>query len=289
MTSSPSQRLEPNPKAIIGSIVGGGVFVIAPTWLSSMSFSAAAVPLVGMVTGFLLSAIVTAYLSEDETVAEPYIGAIVTAVAAYLLFSNASLPGFAQAQADGQFEPLFILTVVNGLVATLAGAWTGEKLQRTYATSPPSAMAWGWIMAGSILGMGLVMFFIGPLVWLSGMFSGPDMVIAPSKVWLLIVALAIGTGVSGFLSAFRSPGDTAGETILSGLVATTLLFDLFYFGLGGSEIVSSMGLAAALGASLVASLVGGLFGEATQDRVERAARKRAAAAPEAQQPRSTGA
>jgi hypothetical protein len=284
--TSPETKLQPDPKAIVGSLIGGALFVIAPTWLNAAAFGTPAVPLIGMVTGFLLAGIVTGYLSEQETVAEPYIGAIVTAVAAYFVFANAGLPSFTDVGAA--FEPVFILTSVNGLVATLAGAWTGEKLQRTYYQEA-SRLAWGWIMAGAVLGIGLVLFFLAPLVWMFGLFSGPEMAIAPSKVWVLLIALALGTGGSGFFSAYRSPGDTAGETIISGLVTATLLFDLFYFGLGGRTMVSSLGLAMALGTSLVASLVGGLFGEAAQDRTERLARQQAAAAKGQQRPTSTGA
>lgn len=260
----------PDVRSILGAILGGLFFVILPFWISATAFSTPSVPLIGMVAGFLLMGIVTGYFSTQETVAEPYMGAIVTSVIAYVVFAPMELPSL-QGLDDGQFQPLFILTCINGLVATFAGAWTGEKLQRTYAQPGASHLAWGWVMAGTVLGVGTVLFLVSVLVSIFGFSSGTGTLLAQTKIWTLALALAFGTGFAGFFSALRSPGDTANETILSGLVTATLVFDLFYFGLGGEEVVSSLGLAAAVGIGLVASLLGGLFGEEMQNHMEQAA------------------
>lgn len=269
MTDPNASSFQPDVKAIAGAILGGIAFVLAPTWFAASTLAAPTLPLIGLVTGFLLAGIITGYLSDQETVAEPYIGAIIIALAAYILFSGSNLPSFANVT-DGEFQPLFILACVNGLVATLAGAWTGEKLQRTYVQQGGSDLAWGWIFAGAVVGIGSVIFLAGIMIWAFGLSGGPGELVLPSKLWVLVVSLSLGTGVSGFLCAFRSPGDTAQETIIAGLVTAVLLFDLFYFGLGGDALITSLGLAAALGASLIASLIGGLFGEEVQTRKERA-------------------
>jgi len=103
--------------------------------------------------------------------------------------------------------------------------------------------------------------------------SGPNSAYAalePSGAWSMLFVIFLGLQVTGYICAFRSPGDTSYESAIAGLITLVLLIDVFVFTLQGGDLrmltYGRMILVLIIG--LLASLVGGYIGERVQSRVE---------------------
>ena len=153
-----------DPKAIIGSFLIGVVFVVLLTWMNGNAFGAPTFPLLAMTSGFILAGVSYGYLSEGETVMEPVLAAVLVAVVSYFIISALDLRCFQGLVEDGTYTYMMVISFLNGLVLTFAGAWAGEKLERTYAGSGAPAMEWGWIVAGVILGFAVSLFLANVVI-----------------------------------------------------------------------------------------------------------------------------
>ncbi|HKL88058.1 MAG TPA: hypothetical protein VJ884_03560, partial [Salinibacter sp.] len=158
-----------DPKAIIGSFVTGVIFVVLLTWMNGNAFGAPTFPLLAMTSGFILAGVSYGYLSEGETVLEPALAAILVALASYAIITALDLRCFDGLVENGTYTYMMVISFMNGLVLTFAGAWAGEKLERTYAGSGSPAMEWGWIVAGAILGLAVSLFLANLVIWLFGL------------------------------------------------------------------------------------------------------------------------
>ena len=81
----------------------------------------------------------------------------------------------------------------------------------------------------------------------------------------------LGLQATGYVCAFRSPGDTSYEAAVSGLITLVLLIDVFVFtltGVAGDPVLSYLRIVLVLFVGLLASLVGGYVGERMQIEVE---------------------
>jgi hypothetical protein len=261
-----------DPTAIIGSFVIGVVFVVLFTALTADVFARATFPLLAMTSGFILAGVGYGYLSEGETVMEPALAAILVSVVAYFIIESLDFRAFEYLVEDGNFTYMMIVAFLNGLVLTFAGAWAGETLQRTYSGSAGSVLDWGWIMAGTILGFAVSLFLTNFVIWLfSVLGDSPGAAYAalePSNVWVMLFVVFLGLEATGYVCAFRSPGDTSYEAAIAGLITLVLLIDVFLFALGGESILTYGRMILVLIIGLLASLVGGYIGERMQTRME---------------------
>jgi hypothetical protein len=270
-----------DPRAILGSFVIGVTFVVLLTWMNGNAIKAPAFPLLAMTSGFVLAGVSYGYLSEGETVLEPALATILVSVAAYFIITYLDLRAFEQLVSDGDYTYNMVISFMNGLVLTFAGAWAGEKLQRTYAGSGAPALEWGWIMAGIILGFAVSLFLANLVIWLFSIFADPvrsqegELVLAaayaallPQNAWVMLFVVFLGLQATGYVCAFRSPGDTSYEAAVAGLITLILLIDVFVFVLGGGEILGYLRMFLVIFVGLLASLVGGYVGERMQIEVE---------------------
>ncbi|PQJ34922.1 hypothetical protein BSZ35_10220 [Salinibacter sp. 10B] len=257
-----------DPKAIIGSFVTGVIFVVLLTWMNGNAFGAPTFPLLAMTSGFILAGVSYGYLSEGETVLEPALAAILVALASYAIITALDLRCFDGLVENGTYTYMMVISFMNGLILTFAGAWAGEKLERTYAGSGKPAMEWGWIVAGSILGLAVSLFLANLVIWLFGLFASPIAALEPENAWVMLFVVFLGLQATGYVCAFRSPGDTSYEAAVSGLITLILLIDVFVFTLAGQSILSYLRMSLVLFVGLLASLVGGYVGERMQVEVE---------------------
>ena len=261
-----------DPKAILGSFVIGVVFVVLFTALTGNIFGRAVFPLLAMTSGFILAGVGYGYLSEGETVMEPALAAILVAIVSYFIIEALRFNAFGYLVEDGRFTYMMIVAFLNGLVLTFAGAWAGETLQRTYAGSGESVLDWGWIMAGTILGFAVSLFLTNFVIWAFGALGQGEAAayaaLEPSNVWVMLFVVFLGLEATGYVCAFRSPGDTSYEAAIAGLITLVLLIDVFVFALGGQSILTYGRMILVLVIGLIASLVGGYIGERMQTRVE---------------------
>ncbi len=255
-------------RAIIGSFVIGVLFVVLFTWMNGNAFGNPTFPLLAMTSGFILAGVAYGYISEGETVLEPALAAVLVSIAAYFIISALGLESFDLLIERGTYTYMMIVSFLNGLILTFAGAWAGEKLQRTYEGSGAPALEWGWIVAGTILGLAVSLFLANLVIWIFGLFSSPIAAIEPENVWVMLFVVFLGLEATGYVCAFRSPGDTSYEAAVAGLITLVLLIDVFVFVLGGQSILTYGRMLLVLVIGLLASLVGGYVGERMQVQVE---------------------
>jgi hypothetical protein len=256
-----------DPKAIAGSFLIGVAFVVLFTSMTGSLFGAPIFPLLAMSSGFILAGISYGYLSEGETVLEPALAAILVAVVSYFIIDALNFRAFSGFE-SGEFTYLMVIAYLNGLVFTFAGAWTGEKLERTYAGSGSAALEWGWIVAGVILGFAVSLFLANLVIWLFGLFAGKYAALEQQNAWVMLFVVFLGLQATGYVCAFRSPGDTSYEAAVAGLITLILLIDVFVFTLAGQEILGYLRIFLVIFVGLLASLVGGYVGERMQVEIE---------------------
>jgi len=257
-----------DPKAIVGSFLIGVLFVVLFTWMNGSAFAAATFPLLAMTSGFILAGVAYGYLSEGETVLEPALAAVLVAIASYFIISALDLRAFGRLVNDGSYTYMMVISFLNGVVLTFAGAWAGEKLERTYAGSGTPALEWGWVAAGVILGLAVSLFLANFVIWLFGLLLSPYAALEPGNVWVMLFVVFLGLQATGYVCAFRSPGDTSYEAAVAGLITLILLVDVFVFTLGGESILTYTRMILVVFVGLLASLVGGYVGERMQVEVE---------------------
>lgn len=255
-------------KAIVGSFAVGLLFVVLLTWINGNAFGSPTFPLMAMMSAFVLSGVVYGYLSEGETVLEPAVAGVAVALSAFAIITALDLQCFSNLT-FAAYTQLMVIAFLNGIVLTFAGAWAGEKLERTYAggthTSP---IEWGWLMAGVILGLAVSLLLTNVAIWIIGLAAGPYAALQPGYGWVMLLILFLGLQATGYLCAFRSPGITLTESGIAGFITIVFLMDVFLFTLGGTEILTLPRVFLVLAIGIVASLIGGYIGEVRQYEVE---------------------
>jgi len=166
---------------------------------------------------------------------EPALAAVLVAIAAYFIIDALGLKAFAPLVNDGDFTYVMVISFLNGLVLTFGGAWAGGTLQRTYAGSGEPTLAWGWIMTGTIFGFAVSLFLVNAVIRLLGLVAGPFTALEPGNAWIMLFIVFLGLQATGYVCAFRSPGDTSYEAAIAGLITLVLLIDVFVFSLQGKR------------------------------------------------------
>ncbi|MFP4228450.1 MAG: hypothetical protein ACLFTE_06440 [Salinivenus sp.] len=258
-----------DPAAIAGSFVVGVVFVVLLAWMNGSAFGAATFPLLAMTSGFILAGAAYGYLSKGRPGLEPVVTAGLVSGVSYVIITALDLQAFEGLVNEGTYTYTMVIAFLNGLVLTVAGAWAGEKLRRTYAgRDATGALEWGWIVAGTILGLAVSLFLANVVIWLFGLSLQPSAALEADHVWAMLFVVVPGLLATGYVCAFRSPGDTSYEAAVAGLITLILLIDVFVFTLAGESILTYTRMLLVLVVGLLASLLGGYVGERAQMEAE---------------------
>ena len=233
-------------KSVAGSLVIGLIAVFGLGWVSGSTFAALPFPVLSLLSGFILSGMVAGLLSKDETIAEPVISSVIVSLALYYFLPGLNLQGFAD------IHPEHILLIgLNGIMLSFAGAWAGEMLQGTMeSASEVKHLEWGWVLAGTILGVMVSILVSTLLIIFLGFVFTP-----------LMIAFVIGLFITGFLIGYRSAGVTIMEAALAGLFTLVINVDILTLALvppGFDEIMIALILGGVL------SMIGAWIGEKVQ-------------------------
>ncbi|MCE2755064.1 MAG: hypothetical protein LW818_03580 [Ignavibacteriae bacterium] len=233
-------------KSVAGSLVIGLIAVFGLGWVSGSTFAALPFPVLSLLSGFILSGMVAGLLSKDETIAEPVISSVIVSLALYYFLPGLNLQGFAD------IHPEHILLIgLNGIMLSFAGAWAGEMLQGTMeGNSEVKHLEWGWVLAGTILGVMVSILVSTLLIIFLGFVFTP-----------LMIAFVIGLFITGFLIGYRSAGVTIMEAALAGLFTLVINVDILTLALvppGFDEIMFALILGGVL------SMIGAWIGEKVQ-------------------------
>jgi len=233
-------------KSVAGSLIIGLIAVFGLGWMSGTTFAALPFPVLSLLSGFILTGMVAGLLSKGETISEPVISSVIVSIALYFFLPGLNLQGFAD------IHPEHILLIgLNGIMLSFAGAWAGEMLQGTMETAEEvKHLEWGWVLAGTILGVMVSILVSTLLIIVLGFEFTP-----------LLIAFVIGLFLTGFLIGYRSAGVTIMEAALAGLFTLVINVDILTLALvppGFDEIM----LALILGGVL--SMIGAWVGEKIQ-------------------------
>ena len=250
--------------SFILTIIIGSIVEIGFAWLNGREFASALFPTMALLSGFILTGAIVGLISKGITILEPGIGSIVVSIIVILVVPAMELKSFIPlTNAD------WVIIMMNAIVFSVVGAWLGEKLQHrivdTSKSTTPS-FEWGWVIAGTLLGLTVSMIIFGflgfsninnVLVDLStGTFASPPLeVYIPFFITLLVTGIIVG---------WMSPGVTIKESALAGFLTMTIVFDILQLTL---FVEVSLGLGYVIGGlvlGFIATLAGGFIGEVIQ-------------------------
>ena len=234
-------------KSVLGSLVIGLVAVFGLGWISGSAFVALPFPVLSVLSGYILTGMAAGLLSKGETIAEPGISSVLVSIALYFILPGLHLQGFAD------LTPELMLTMgMNGVLLSFAGAWAGEKFQGTQEgeASEEQVMEWGWVLAGTILGIMVTILMSTLFIVVFGLKTDPQ-----------FIGFVIGLLSTGFIIGFRSPGITIKEAALAGFFALVIDLDVLTIALVPP---SFDGIMISLVLGTVLAMVGAWIGEKVQ-------------------------
>lgn len=257
-------------RATGGAFLIGTIFVVLFTWINGNQLGSPTFPMLAMISGYILAGVTIGFLSEGETVLEPVLATILVGIVGSFVIDAMSLNSFRVARESGTFSLLMTLATMNGLVLAFAGAWAGEKLQRTYADAQGAqVLQWGWVTAGTVLGIAVSLLLAALEIRIVGVVTGePFAAFSEGNIAALYVVLVLGLLATGYLCAFRSVGRTQVEAGVAGTITAVVLLDIFVVALAGLEFLSAGTLVISLLIGVASSLAGGFFGELSQSQAE---------------------
>jgi hypothetical protein len=184
------------------------------------------------------------------------ISAVIVSAVSFFIIRALDLRAFSGLSAS-EFELTMLIAFLNGIILSFAGAWTGEKLQRTYAyETDEAAMEWGWVLAGVVLGVAVSMILANLEIIIFGLYPT-----------YMFGVLFLGLLATGYLCAYRSPGLTMYEAVVAGVITVILLIDIYLFSLDAEfEYLTVQTTLLILAMGIVSSGIGGYFGERAQQR-----------------------
>jgi len=234
--------------AIIGLIIIGTSF-----YFLEKAYSIQNIKLIGYISGFLLTGILTGYYSPGRTVIESAIAGGVLIALFLVLIAIVHLEFLF-------INYMYLLGIMTaGVVITGVGGWTGEKLQGTIdktmdGKDGDSTFQWGWFITGVLVGFCLNVLLIVILAPLYGL-----------NLMLALGLFCLGTMLAGFIIGFKSPGIAIKEASLAGaatiLLETILLVEILEFRFDPGVFATAMFL------GFILTLTGAWIGEETQARI----------------------
>lgn len=243
-------------KAVVVAIVVGFLMILGLLQYTGKQFGSPLLPFMAVLAGFIITGLLVGLLSKGETVVEPGVASIGVGLLFYFLVPTLKLHCFVQLN-EAMVMTNLMLLILNGVMLTFVGAWVGEKLQGTYEgdKKSESTIEWGYIMAGSVLGVTMSMLLANLIIILAGAGS----------MEYLIIALLLGLGVTGFIIGLRSPGVTINEAIIGGMITVIINLDIFKITLDEQTTILGTGwIIITLVLGTVFSFIGGFIGERVQ-------------------------
>ena len=233
--------------AIVLAIIVGCIFVLGLGYISGSFYATSRLPVMAVISGFIITGILVGWVTKEETIIEPGIASLVVALVSYFVFRAWDLKGFADLSKSD-----LVLMLCNGLLVAFAGAWAGELLQssKEEKKSLSIKLEWPWIVCGASVGLTLSIVLVSSVVILLG-----------ADYTYMLIAFAVGLLLTGFLVGWRSPGATLFESAFAGFLTVILSIDIVILTL--TSVPAKMKFIG-LSAGIVISLIGGFLGEAMQ-------------------------
>ncbi|HOJ19538.1 MAG: hypothetical protein GX452_13715 [Ignavibacteriales bacterium] len=237
------------------STIIGIVLVLFMAWLTGDDFGAPVFPFMAVLSAYIISGIVIGFTSKGETIVEPGVASIITGVVTYFIITAMNLSCFKLLAGD-VFAVNMLLLTLNGIILAFAGAWTGEKFQLTFENKVESknVVEWGWIIAGTIIGVTASIFLAGLII------KAFTATLTP-----FFIVLAVGILLTGLVVGWRSPGVTIKESAIAGILTAVIILDIFKFTLDpDTTSLTSGSILLSVVIGLIAALIGGVIGEKIQ-------------------------
>jgi len=244
--------------SLIQTVVIGLFFIVGFAMYVGGQYAVATLPIMAMMSGFIITGLLVGILSKGITILEPGIGAVIISILTYFLFPTLEIRAF-----DFMTLSDWFVVLLNGVLLTFIGAWLGEKLQNGAVgeeeLKQQMHLDWSWIIAGATLGITVSLFIVN--VFGLNLVLDPVLYFIPFFITLFIVGLIVG---------WMSPGITIYEAGIAGFI--TLCFDITIVHVTFISIeILYMLIGLALG--LVVSYLGGYIGEKVQAKRELAEKK----------------
>ncbi len=244
--------------SLIQSIVVGLFLIIGFALLTGNYYVVPTLPIIAMVSGYIISGVVVGLLSKGITILEPGIGAIIISIVIYILFPHIGIKAFA-----GLKDADWLIILLNSVVLTFIGAWLGEKLQNGIISSREiqenSKFDWSWVIAGSILGITVSLLVVN-LVGLDMHFAilGLD----PAMYFIPYFLILFGVGI---IVGWMSPGVTILESALAGFITLNYNITIVHLTL---QTLTPLYIILGLILGLIVTYLGAWLGEIIQAKRE---------------------
>ena len=254
-------------KSFSYTIVLGLVLNVIFLLLTGNSYEDPFLPILGMLSLFMITGALIGIKSQDITIIEPGLGSILVSLILFILLPILKLETF-----ENISESDWIIVMMNNVIMTFVGAWLGEKLHAGYygnemhfgvssnaneqndtnnsANNSTNNLSWGWVMAGTVLGLILSMIVVN-------IFG----LILNVSIMLLFILTGIAFVVTGLAIGRLSPGVTIREAGIAGFLVMTI--DLNIFRATHEEIPITYLIGSLIGAFIL-TYIGGHFGEKMQ-------------------------
>ncbi len=231
------------------ALLTGLVFVIGIGYFSGSFFATPRLPVMGVLSGFIIMGAVAALASKQRTIMEPGLAAAVVAIVSFFVLRALELKGFkALSMSD------MALVMCNGFILTWVGAWVGELLQgsRAPAGEAQEYLQWSWILCGTVIGVTISLVKASFIAILLG-----------AQFTLVMWAFIVGLFLTGLVVGWKSPGVTIREGVVAGFLTVILDIDIVAL-----TLVPVWGKTKLLGViiGIVVTLVGAYVGEMIQKK-----------------------
>lgn len=246
-----------NFSALISSVIIGCIIVILFSWISGRAFANALFPTMALLSGFIITGFVIGIMSKGITILEPGLGAIIVAIVTYLVIPLIDVRGF-----QGMWTSDWLIILMNAIVLTFVGAWMGEKFQHGVVESANSSspgIDWGWIIAGTFMGITVTLILVNILDLILG--HNPTHFSIPYFLALFVTGLVVG---------WKSPGITIKEAGMAGFLTITIDFNIIRLTLINETGINIWIIIGGLIIGFIVTWIGGWVGEKIQLRAEAA-------------------
>lgn len=236
-------------------------------------------PILGMLSIFMLVGAIVGIQSEDITILEPGLGSILVSLFLYILLPIMNLESLSAIS-----ESDWIIVMMNNIIMTFVGAWLGEKLHAGYlgqemdfvyhkptqihiengnetnntatintqSDNKSDGISWSWVIAGTVLGLILSMIIVN-------IFG----LILNVSVLKLFIVTGIAFLLTGIAIGRLSPGVTILESGLAGFLVMTIDLNIFRV---THEEIPIMYLICVLVGAFALTYLGGFLGEKLQEK-----------------------
>jgi hypothetical protein len=245
-----------NFKIIALTFIVGLAITLGFAYIMSMQLATALFPTIALMAGFIVTGFLIGFFSKGVTFVEPGIGSILISIVLFFLIPALNLRGF-----EGVWNSDWMIIFMNSILLTFVGAWLGEKFEDSSLNSEmliKGNFDWGWMIAGTIMGITFSMILVNLLDLVLG--HNPSGFVIPYFVALLVSGLVVG---------WKSPGYTVLEGGLSGFLTVTMVFNIARLTLITEEPIGEWYIILGILLAFVVSIIGSWIGEKIQSSREK--------------------